>query len=455
MKPSEAGTPVATRDTGLAGAVADALKKFVRLAAGGEFSGPMLRFLRLKRTFRLVLVGVLLAGRLLNSPETWAQSDRPVVDSSAVRERDLLDVAEALFPRIHFKNHTDQALQGGRKVWVILPQLGYSPQTRLLAQLAANVAYRQNGASLSSVTGSLTYTQNRQIMLLAQATQWSAGNRWLWLGDYRLLRYPQPTYGLGIRTDRAGEIQMTYDYLRLYQTVYRCVAPHLYAGLGYSLDLRWGIRSFDESGLLTRISGYPFGTQGRSVSTGPRLGLVYDTRRNPINPQQGIFINALLRTDWRELGSDRTQRQFLLDARTYLPVSTHRRRDHVLAFWAYSVLTLQGNPPYLDLPSIGWDTNSGTGRGYVQGRYRGRNLVYVESEYRFSLRRDRLLGGVLFANAQSVSEPGTNRFERIAPAVGLGLRIRLNKYSRVNLAVDYGWGTDGSQGLYFNLGEVF
>lgn len=389
----------------------------------------------------------------------WAQVDaagestRVSVRPDSVRQRDLLDVIETSFPRIRFKNHTDHALQRGRKVWVILPQLGYSPQTRLLAQVAANVAYRQPGASLSSVTGSLTYTQNRQIMLLAQATQWSAENRWLWLGDYRLLRYPQPTYGLGIRTDRSGEIQMTYDYLRLYQTVYRRVAPHLYAGLGYSLDLRWGIRSFDESGPLTSIFGYPFGAQGRSVSTGPRLGVVYDTRRNPINPQRGVYVNALLRADWRALGSDRTQRQFLLDARTYLPTSAHR--DNALALWAYSVLTLDGNPPYLDLPSIGWDTNSGTGRGYVQGRYRGRNLVYAESEYRFSLRRDRLLGGVLFANVHSVSEPGTNRFEVPAPAAGLGLRIRLNKYSRVNLAVDYAWGIDGSRGLYFNLGEVF
>ena len=36
-----------------------------------------------------------------------------------------------------------------------------------------------------------------------------------------------------------------------------------------------------------------------------------------------------------------------------------------------------------------------------------------------------------------------------------GIRIKLNKYSRTNIAIDYGFGLGGSQGLFVNLGEVF
>jgi hypothetical protein len=43
----------------------------------------------------------------------------------------------------------------------------------------------------------------------------------------------------------------------------------------------------------------------------------------------------------------------------------------------------------------------------------------------------------------------------IEPGVGAGLRIRLNKYSGANLCIDYGFGTEGSKGLFVNLGEVF
>ena len=45
--------------------------------------------------------------------------------------------------------------------------------------------------------------------------------------------------------------------------------------------------------------------------------------------------------------------------------------------------------------------------------------------------------------------------EKVAPAVGGGLRLNLNKASRTNLAIDYGFGIDGSRGLALNLSEVF
>lgn len=126
------------------------------------------------------------------------------------------------------------------------------------------------------------------------------------------------------------------------------------------------------------------------------------------------------------------------------------------------MFTLGGNPPFLDLPSTGWDTYSNTGRGFIQGRFRGKNLVYGEAEYRFGLSRNGLLGGVVFANAESVTElkvvrgvVENGRFEKVVPAVGAGLRLNLNKSARTNLAVDYGFGLDGSRGLALNLGEVF
>ena len=31
----------------------------------------------------------------------------------------------------------------------------------------------------------------------------------------------------------------------------------------------------------------------------------------------------------------------------------------------------------------------------------------------------------------------------------------MNKFSNTNLAIDYGFGVNGSHGLFFNLGEVF
>ena len=82
-------------------------------------------------------------------------------------------------------------------------------------------------------------------------------------------------------------------------------------------------------------------------------------------------------------------------------------------------------------------------------------MVYLEAEYRFRFLKSGILGGTVFANGESVSEWGSNRFETILPGVGAGVRIKLNKISGANLAIDYGWGIGGSSGLFFNINEGF
>ena len=66
-----------------------------------------------------------------------------------------------------------------------------------------------------------------------------------------------------------------------------------------------------------------------------------------------------------------------------------------------------------------------------------------------------MIGGVVFANAESVTEMTTNRFETIAPGWGAGIRLKLDKFSHTNVALDYGFGLGGSGGLFVNIGEVF
>jgi hypothetical protein len=118
-------------------------------------------------------------------------------------------------------------------------------------------------------------------------------------------------------------------------------------------------------------------------------------------------------------------------------------------------LTLSGNPPYLDLPGTGQDTYNNTGRGYEQGRFVGKRMIDLEAELRFRISANGLVGGVVFANAESLSELGSNKPDVISPGFGIGLRIKLNKFSNTNVALDYGAGKKGSHGFFGNLGEVF
>jgi hypothetical protein len=82
-------------------------------------------------------------------------------------------------------------------------------------------------------------------------------------------------------------------------------------------------------------------------------------------------------------------------------------------------------------------------------------MAYAEGEYRFGISRNGLVGGVVFANVESFTELVSKKFEVASPGWGAGVRIKLNKLSNTNIAIDYGFGLGGSEGLFVNLGEVF
>ena len=102
------------------------------------------------------------------------------------------------------------------------------------------------------------------------------------------------------------------------------------------------------------------------------------------------------------------------------------------------------------------DTYGRTGRGYAEGRFRGDAMVYGEVEYRQALRRDNLLGLVVFANTSTFSsrDTGERLFDAFAPAGGAGLRVLFSKRSSANLCVDFAVGRH-SHGLYLALQEAF
>ena len=162
----------------------------------------------------------------------------------------------------------------------------------------------------------------------------------------------------------------------------------------------------------------------------------------------------VFRANSKTLGSDENWNLLMVDVRTYLHFPENSK--NVLAFWNLDMITTSNNkPPYLLLPSTGWDDQYNSGRGYIQGRYRGKDMLYFESEYRYRISRNGLFGGVFFVNLQNFSSDISSQFSSVIAGYGLGFRMKLNKHSGANLCVDYGFGKDGSGGFFVNLGEVF
>lgn len=180
------------------------------------------------------------------------------------------------------------------------------------------------------------------------------------------------------------------------------------------------------------------------------MSLRHDSRDNVSAPSRGWYADTTFRMNVADfLGGASTWQRFLVDARAHRGLDAEGR--HTLAFWSYGDIVTAGRAPYFVLPATGTDGSGRSGRGYAEGRFRGDRLVYGEAEYRASLRRDGLVGMVVFLNATSVGSTFEEEslFDSVALGAGFGFRLRLDKRSRTNLCLDFGFGRNGSRGVYF------
>jgi outer membrane translocation and assembly module TamA len=179
-----------------------------------------------------------------------------------------------------------------------------------------------------------------------------------------------------------------------------------------------------------------------------------DTRDVIANPYSGYYASMSIRYNPKIGRSSQTSTMLSYDLRYYLGLSQEKKR-HLIAFWSWGTFVVGGEVPYLALPSIGWDTYNRSGRGYVQGRYRGLSMIYTEAEYRFPISNNGLWGGVAFLNCAFASSTDQHLFEEAAPAMGVGIRMKMDKRARINLTADIGVGLDKSSGIYFGMQEAF
>jgi len=283
------------------------------------------------------------------------------------------------------------------------------------------------------------------------------------LGIYGL----NSTYSFNISgTDVSKSIlaqPMRFNYIRFYETVVKQVFPHWYMGIGVNIDDHGNIQDqslkLDTPNQMITANYYystKYGFNPNHYSTnGLSLNVIEDSRDNPINAYKGTYADLSFRVNKQFLGGSQNSTMLYAEWRNYIPLSKNKP-GNVLAFWTWGQFITSGNVPYLALPAIGWDTYGRSGRGYVQGRFRGTNMMYGESEYRLPISRNGLFGVVAFLNATTASNPFTGQqlFASLAPGYGLGLRINMNKKDRTNICIDYGRG-QSSHGLYFNIQETF
>ena len=378
----------------------------------------------------------------------------PTKQIDTTGKKDLIDVAKSIF---HINTKPDTFNKGKSFYFSVLPLSSAVPGGGRAIFTATTAGFYMGDRSttyLSSVTFAPYFNFSGRYGLPFRSSVWLKDNSWNIQGDTRFLVYPQNTWGLGGQTPEFDKFVVNYKYIRFYQSALKRLTSYLYAGIGYNMDLYMDIETNNKNA-LRKFTGYPYGTSSdqNSFSSGFTANLLYDSRNNEFNPLPGAYTNIVYRVNSYAFGSDANWQSLYIDIRKYVSL-TSTGEHNVLAFWTYYWKTFGSGTPYLNLPSIGWDPYQRSGRGIEQNRYRGKGLIYFETEYRRDITANGLLGFVLFANVNSVSQPLTNRFSYWHPAAGTGLRIKFNKSSGTNIALDYGI-SEGYSAILLGLGEAF
>jgi hypothetical protein len=371
------------------------------------------------------------------------------VDS--IPQKDLIDIGRNLFYKA--PKRTDTNTQ--KKIYFSFLPTGYAgdaPGAVFITSTTAGFYLGEpKNTYISTVTFAPYWNFQSRFGLPLRSNIWLKNNTMTIQGDTRFMVYPQFTYGLNSGAPSSDKILLNAQYIRFYQSALLRIKPYLFAGVGYNLDSHLDIETNQGTTIKNVTTPYGTGADFTSLSSGYNVSLLYDTRNNLLNPLPGSYINIVYRDNPAILGSNNWQ-SIYIDLRKYVSIS--QTRHQLFALWTYYWTTLSGSTPYLDLPSIGWDPYNRSGRGIPQSRYRGQHLWYGEAEFRSDITDDGLLGFVIFANINTVAQPQTYNFVYFHPAEGFGLRLKFNKRSNTNIALDFAR-SSGFHTINFNLGEAF
>lgn len=371
-------------------------------------------------------------------------------------QRDVMDIIARLLHKPEVKSEVSLRAREGLSL-TFLPSLGYNPSYGAFigVSLAAGGWLGDPATtSVSSGSAGISYSTTGQTSIQARSTFFLPDNNAVLMGDWRYLDTSQPTFGLGPHSDQQSSYPMEFVLYRFYQSIFRRVgSSHVYAGVGYHFDRH--DRIFDTraaGGETTPYVQYSGSALTHTQSSGVSASVLVDTRDNAINARRGVYWNAAMRAFQKGLGSDDSWQMLSNDFRGYVPLPRGSR--NALAIWSYQWFTF-GHAPYLDLPATGWDTYGRGARGYLQGRIRAADQVYTEFEYRVVLRRDGLMGAVAFLNLMASTIESSGAFGKLDPGYGVGFRMKFNKRTDTNLAVDAADSRDNIVRFFFGLQEVF
>lgn len=336
-----------------------------------------------------------------------------------------------------------------RPQFLVYPTVAYAPETSWelgFSSLWVYYAKRDTTNRLSEISGFTFITLENQYGLWFDHAIYSDQSKWFFLGRIRLQSFPLKYHGIGMDSPKEYLALVDANQIMIKERVLRELRQNFYFGLEVDFQ-RMSRVDFKPSPEAPPFD-LPLGYEG-STNIGLGLGLVYDDRHNVLNVRKGNFAElAYLR--YSPAISSFGFNAVLMDTRIFRPVG----KNGVFA-WQTIGQFFSGDVPFNQLSLLGGDSMM---RGYYLGRFRDKNQIATQAEYRIlplPLGFSKRIGAAAFAGTGTVfPDFSLASINKVVWSAGGGLRFLLFPKKDIYTRFDVAFTQEGS-GFYLFIGEAF
>ena len=330
---------------------------------------------------------------------------------------------------------------------IFTPVITFAPETNLSLGVGMKGLFKMKGSGpetrTSNIPLSAQYTIDNKYLFFSGFEVFFPQEKYLLSGNLRFQSFPSLFFGIGQDTPKKNEEEFAYRQILVEPIFLKKILPHTYVGTGFRYNKISKVEALADGLLATSGQAGSLG----STSTGFELALVFDSRDNLLNAQEGLYMEFTYGVYNKKLGGTQDYNLTRLDLRYYAQPLKNPRS--VLAFQFITHFSSSGTP----LHEMGRLGGNEIMRGYFEGRYTDQHLMATQLEWRQKLTP--LWGVVGFAGVGSVApEIGKFSIAYARPSVGVGVRFRVDPEENLNLRLDFGFGQE-KMNYYFKIAEAF
>lgn len=368
---------------------------------------------------------------ILVSDKSFAQEKRP---NFAIR---------------YFNRFINDSTDKSKSQTLAYPTIAYAPETKWefgISTVVVGYAKKDTSNRLSEINGFTFITTEKQYGGIVEHALHSHKNTWFFLGKLKILNFPLSYHGIGANTPKEKIATVDAFSFNWKERFLRKVWRDFFIGL--ELDFhrlsRVNFRPYTTDLSLLNPLGY-----NGSTNLGVGIGLLYDNRHNVLNVRHGFFAETAMLVNNKKLGSISDFSSIFADLRYFHPIG----KKNVLAIQSIGQFTL-GDAPFNQYALMGGEMMM---RGYYLGRFRDKNYLSFQSEFRMlPLPFTKKFGFAIFTSYGIVY----NKISTITPnyfkyAGGAGIHYLLFPKKDVWTRIDFAVNNEGGSGFYLFIGCAF